>query len=161
VEDWEHDPEKRYLYDELLRWIRQECCHFMTYRLTDGQRVVYVLWMVLRFSLDDISAILRLDKGAVKARLQRAKNNLRSYFRDRCQWIPGGESTCSCRSRIGFALAFAPDVLKRLRNYEEHDDAKEVVRSTLQSIQNIDEVYQNLPLEKYQSDMLIDYLKGV
>jgi RNA polymerase sigma-70 factor (ECF subfamily) len=159
VEHWENDPEKRYLYDELLHTIRQECYHFMTFRLTDEQRVVYVLWVVLNFSLDDISTILLIDKSTVKARLQRAKANLKSYFQSRCQWILGGEGTCSCHSRIGFALAFAPDILKRLRDYDQYDDTKKLVRSTLQNIQNIDEVYQSLSTEDYQSDMLIGYLQ--
>jgi RNA polymerase sigma-70 factor (ECF subfamily) len=159
VEHWEHDPEKRYLYDELLHRIRQECYHFMSFRLTDEQRVVYILWVVMQFSLDDISAILQIDKNTVKARLQRAKANLRAYFRGRCQWILGGEGTCSCHSRIGFALAFMPDILKRLRNYDTCEGIRELVRSTLQNIQNIDDVYQNLPVEDYKSDMLIEYLK--
>jgi hypothetical protein len=160
VEYWENDPETRYLYDELLRRIQRECYHFMTFRLTDEQRVVYVLWVVLNFSLDDISAILQIDKGTVKARLQRAKRNLGTYFRSRCQWILGDEGTCSCHSRIGFALAFAPELLDRLRNYDQCDDTRKLVRSTLQNIRNIDEVYKSLPLAEYQSDLLIGYLTG-
>ena len=160
VENWENNPEKRYLYDDLLHTIRQECYHFMSFRLTDEQRVVYILWVVMKFSLDDISAILQNDKNTVKARLQRAKANLRAYFRGRCQWIIGGESTCSCHSRIGFALAFMPDILKRLRNYDTYEDTRELVRSTLQNIQNIDDVYQSLPVEDYKSDMLMKYLQG-
>jgi RNA polymerase sigma-70 factor (ECF subfamily) len=159
VSDWENDPEKRHLYDELLHTIQQECFHFMSFRLTDEQRVVYILWVVLDFSLDDISTILQIDKGTVKARLQRAKANLRSYFQSRCQWILEGEHTCSCHSRIGFALAIAPEIMQRLRNYEQHGGTKELVHSTLQSIENIDETYQSLPIEDYQSDMLIRYLK--
>jgi RNA polymerase sigma-70 factor (ECF subfamily) len=159
VEDWERDPEKKYLYDELLCWIRQECHHFMAFRLTDEQRVVYILRMVLHFSLDDISAIVQVDKTTVKARLQRAKNNLRSYFRSRCQWIPGGENTCSCHSRIGFALAYAPDILKRLRNDDQSGVTRELIRSTLQNIRSVDDVYGNLPLENYQTELLLRYLK--
>lgn len=82
---WERDPEKRYFYEELLREINRECYHFMTFRLTDEQRVVYILWVVLNFSLDDIIAIIQIDNSTVKTRLQRAKSNLRSYFRSRCQ----------------------------------------------------------------------------
>jgi RNA polymerase sigma-70 factor (ECF subfamily) len=157
---WERDPEKRYLYDELLSEIRRKCYHFMTFCLTDEQRVVYIFRVVLAFPLDDISAILKIDKNTVKARLQRAKSNLKSYFSDRCQWISGRESTCSCRSRIGFALAYAPDILKRLRNYEQDTSTRNLIRSTLQNIPNIDEMYQSLPVEDYQSDILVKYLKG-
>jgi RNA polymerase sigma factor (sigma-70 family) len=158
---WENNPEKRFLYEELLGEIRRECYYFMTFRLTDEQRVVYILRVVLDFSLDDISAILTIDKSTVKARLQRAKSNLKSYFSGRCQWIAGGESSCSCCSRIGFALAYAPDILKRLRNYEHDIKTRNLIRSTLQNIgKNIDDVYQSLPIEDYQSDMLVKYLEG-
>jgi RNA polymerase sigma-70 factor (ECF subfamily) len=160
VRDWENNPEKRYLYDELLHTIQQECFHFMSFRLTDEQRVVYILWVVLDFSLDDISAILQIGKDRVKARLQRAKANLKTYFRSRCQWIIEGKQTCSCHSRIGFALAMAPEIMKRLRNYEEHDNTKKLVSSTLHTIDNIDDTYKALPIENYKSDMLIHYLQG-
>jgi RNA polymerase sigma-70 factor (ECF subfamily) len=160
VRDWEQDPEKRYLYDELLHTIQQECFHFMSFRLTDEQRVVYLLWVVMDFSLDDISAILQIEKATVKARLQRAKANLKSYFGSRCQWILKGEHTCSCRSRIGFALAVAPEIMQRLRNYEMHDNTRNLVHNTLKSIDHIDKTYRTLPIEDYQSDMLLSYLKG-
>lgn len=97
---------------------------------------------------------------AVNNSLQRAKSNLKSYFSDRCQWIPGGESTCSCRSRIGFALAYAPDILKHLRNYEQDINTRNLIHSTLQNIPNIDTMYQSLPVEDHKSDMLVNYLRG-
>jgi RNA polymerase sigma factor (sigma-70 family) len=159
VSHWENDPEKRYLYDELLRTIQSECYHFMTFRLTDEQRVVYILRVVLNFSLEDISRILQVNRGIVKARVQRAKNNLRSYFSRRCQWILGDESPCSCKSRIGFAQAYAPDILKNLRNYERSDKTENPLRSTLGSIGNVDEVYKNLPDEDFRSDVLMRYIQ--
>jgi RNA polymerase sigma-70 factor (ECF subfamily) len=159
VTGWERDPEKRYLYEELLREIRRECCHFMTFRLTDEQRVVYILRVVLGFSLDDISAILQIGKGTVKTRLHRAKVNLRTYFTSRCQWLAGEDSRCSCSSRIGFALAFKPEILKSLRNYAPDSTTRELITSSLEDIENIDEVYRALPLEQYQTVLLKQYLK--
>jgi RNA polymerase sigma-70 factor (ECF subfamily) len=161
VSRWERDPEKRYLYEELLRMIRRECCHFMTFRLTDEQRVVYILRVVLGFSLDDIGAILQVEKSTVKARLHRAKTNLKSYFTSRCQWLTGeeGEYSCSCSSRIGFALAYKPEILKGLRNYEPDSGTRELITSSLRDIENIDEVYRTLPLEGYQTVLLEQYLE--
>jgi RNA polymerase sigma-70 factor (ECF subfamily) len=158
VKRWESNPEERYLYDELLRAIRQECYHFMIFRLSDEQRVVYVLRVVLGFSLDDITAILEIDKNTVKARLQRAKSNLGSYFSGRCQWFEG-ESSCNCQSRIGFALSYAPDILNRLKNFPYDNRIKHIVRSSLEKFRNIDDIYKNLPLESYQSALLVSYIK--
>jgi RNA polymerase sigma-70 factor (ECF subfamily) len=159
VRQWENDPEKRYLYDELLEEVRRACYHFITFRLSDEQRVVYVLRVVLDFSLDDISAILQIDKNTVKARLQRAKANLGSYFSGRCQWIEGA-GDCSCESRLGFALSFAPEILKRLKQRPLDEDMKATVRSTLRNVQGVNEIYRSLPLEQYQTEELESYLKG-
>ncbi len=158
VKIWQSDPEKRYLYDELLHEIRRECYHFMTFRLSDEQRVVYVLRVVLGFSLDDISAILEIDKNTLKARLQRAKSNLSSYFSGRCQWFEG-ESSCNCQSRIGFALSFASDILSRLKNFPYDNRIKRIVRSSLEKFRNLDDIYKSLPPKSYQSDMLLSYIK--
>jgi RNA polymerase sigma factor (sigma-70 family) len=159
VRQWQLDPESEYLYDELLEEVRRACYHFITFRLTDEQRVVYVLRVVLGFSLDEVSAILQIDKNTVKARLQRAKGALGSYFRGRCQWIEGA-GDCSCESRLGFALSFAPEILKRLQNRPPDEDTKKMVRRTLGGIRDIDEIYRNLPAERYQTDELESYLKG-
>jgi RNA polymerase sigma-70 factor (ECF subfamily) len=159
VRRWQEDPEQKYLYDELVNEVQQMCYHFMTFILTDEQRVVYILWTVMEFSLDDISNILELEKSVVKARLQRAKNQLKKYFRDRCQWTEG-ESTCSCDSRVGFALANAPELVKRLQERSKDKESRDLVGSTLHKVVDVDELYHQLPLEDYQVDLLSDYLHG-
>ncbi len=159
VRQWEHDPQHQYLYEELLEEVRRACYHFITFRLTDEQRVVYVLRVVLGFSLDQISAILQTDKNTVKARLQRAKGSLSSYFRGRCQWVEGA-GECSCESRLGFALSFAPEILRRLQNRPPDEAMKRVVRRTLGGIRDIDEIYRSLPAERYQTGELESYLRG-
>jgi RNA polymerase sigma-70 factor (ECF subfamily) len=159
VKRWESDPEKRYLYNELLREIRCECYYFMTFRLTEEQRIAYILRVVLAFSLEDISAILQVEKNVIKARLQRAKANLCSHFSGRCQWF-ADESGCSCESRIGFALAYMPDLMKRLRNYPYDRNYEKIVRSSINRIRDIDEIYESFPLESYQTKALEHYIKG-
>jgi RNA polymerase sigma factor (sigma-70 family) len=158
VRQWENNPEKQYLYNELLEEVRRACYHFITFRLSDEQRVVYVLRVVLDFSLDDISAILQVDKNTVKARLQRAKANLGSYFSGRCQWIEGA-GDCSCESRLGFALSIAPEILKRLKSRPLDADMRATVRSTLRNVRGVDDFYRTLSLEPYQTEELESYLK--
>jgi len=94
----------------------------------------------------------------VKARLQRAKANLGSYFSGRCKWL-GGEGGCSCESRIGFALSFAPDILQCLRNHPPDKAVKDTIRSSLGKVRDIDEIYRSLPMEPYKSEVLENYLK--
>lgn len=158
VRHWQNDPETRYIYDQLLSEVQRACYHFITFRLTDEQRVVYVLRVILAFSLDDIAEILDLDKNTVKARLQRAKASLKSYFSGRCQWIQGG-GDCSCESRLGFALSAAPEIIQRVRNHPPEKRTKQVVRDTLAEVDNIDAVFSRLPTLAYQAKALEFYLK--
>jgi RNA polymerase sigma-70 factor (ECF subfamily) len=158
VRHWQNDPETRHIYDHLLSEVQKACYHFITYRLTDEQRVVYVLRVILGFSLDDIAEILDLDKNTVKARLQRAKASLKSYFSGRCQWIEGG-GDCSCESRLGFALSAAPEILQRVRNHPPDKSSKQIVRDTLAEVDNLDTIYSRLPTLPYQARALEYYLK--
>jgi RNA polymerase sigma-70 factor (ECF subfamily) len=159
IREWQNDPEKHYLYEEALGEVRRACYHFMTFRLTDEQRVVYILRVVLDFSLDDIAAILQIDKNTVKARLQRAKAALGAYFSGRCQWA-GGNSDCSCESRLGFALSFAPEILKSLKNRPPDKTTRDTIRSSLAKVGGIEEIYRTLPMEEYATEALESYLKG-
>ena len=95
-----------------------------------------MLRVILGFSLDDISRILDVGKSEVKSRLQRAKTGLKSYFEGRCQWT-GTKADCSCESRIGFALAFAPDLLIRLRNYPHDDRTKTLLENSLEAVGDV------------------------
>ncbi|TFG60228.1 MAG: RNA polymerase sigma factor [Spirochaetales bacterium] len=163
IRDWENNPEKQYLYEELLQEIRKECYLFMSFRLTDDQRVVYVLRNILGFPLKDIGLILDIGLNTVKARLQRAKANLRTYFNRNCQWTEGmcEEKKCTCESRIGFALALYPGLLKRLRQTPMNRDTKKMIEATLSRVENIDEVYRSLPSEPYNADLLAQEILNI
>ena len=158
VKKWESDPETQYIYDELLAEVQRACYHFITYRLTDGQRVVYVLRAMFGFSLDDIARILEISKNTVKVRLHRAKNALGGYFSGRCQWVEGG-GDCSCESRLGFALSAAPEILQKLRNHPPDKNIKSIMSTTLRDVDDINDVYRRLPMEEYKIEALQRYLK--
>jgi RNA polymerase sigma-70 factor (ECF subfamily) len=157
VKKWQNDPETRYIYDELLSEVQRACYHFITFRLTDEQRVVYVMRAMLGFSLDDIARILDIGKNTVKARLHRAKTALGSYFSGRCQWVEGG-GECSCESRLGFALSAAPEIIQRLKNHPPDKKMKSIMRTTLREIDDIDDVYNHLPMEEYETEALQRYI---
>lgn len=157
VRRWQNDPETRYIYEELLAEVQRACSHFITFRLTDEQRVVYVLRVILGFPLDDIAAILEVKKNTVKARLQRAKASLKEYFSGRCQWLEDG-GDCSCESRLGFALTAAPEILQRLRNHPPDPESKKVVKNALEQLDDIDSLYSRLPDIEYQAKSLEYYL---
>jgi RNA polymerase sigma-70 factor (ECF subfamily) len=137
VARWQRDPEARYLYDALLTEIQRACIHFVTRRLTDEQRAVYVLRVMVGLPLDDIVRILEVSKNTVKARLHRAKVALRDYFSGRCQWVsdsPSNSPACTCESKLGFALTAAPEILKKLRDYPVDEQTHAVIRSTVADV---------------------------
>ena len=157
VKKWQADPETRYIYDELLSEVQKACYHFITFRLTDEQRVVYVMRAMLGFSLDDMARILEISKNTVKARLHRAKTALGAYFSGRCQWVEGG-GECSCESRLGFALSAAPEIIQKLRNHPPDKPTQALMRTTLREIDDIDDVYRRLPWEDYETEALHRYV---
>ena len=59
VKKWQNDPETRYIYDELLAEVQRACYHFITFRLTDDQRVVYVMRVMLGFTLSFVPEIIQ------------------------------------------------------------------------------------------------------
>ena len=158
VKAWETDPEKRFYFDELTEEIRSQCYFFMTFRLTDEQRVVYVLKNVMGLPIKTIADVLDVEENVVKSRLHRAKNNLIDYFRNNCDCVNKGNK-CSCRSRIGFALAYAPQLLDQVRSRAYDRQTTQMIRDTVKDIRNIDHVYQNLPMHEYNNASLLEITK--
>lgn len=148
VQEWYSNPEKSVYIHELLSEIRSGCLHFLSFRLPENQRIVYVMRNVLDFSYKEISEITGLGENVIKARLNRARANLMEFFSSRCQWL-SEDSTCSCKSRIGFALAFDPEILKRVK--AQALEAGLVSKSELEGVYkpSIDELYRKFPQMEY------------
>lgn len=148
VQQWYADPEKATYITQLLTEIRQGCLHFISFRLPDNQRIVYILRNVMDFSYNEISGMLRIDQNVIKARLVRARANLVKYFGGRCQWLAECP-TCSCHSRIGFALAMDPEILKRVE--AQAVGAGIIAENSAHTVykQNIDDLYRKLPMLEY------------
>lgn len=114
VRQWMADPEMEAYVDELVWEIRVGCLEFMTRRLTEEQRLPYILRHGFEHSYDQISEILEIPVSAVKARLNRAIESLRKYYFDQCNWF-GNKQKCSCKRKIGFAINYDPLVIERIK----------------------------------------------
>ena len=148
VQEWYSNPEKAVFINELLSEIRHGCLHFLSFRLPENQRIVYVMRNVLDFSYKEISEIIGISENVIKARLNRARANLIEFFSNRCQWLTM-DSTCSCKTRIGFALAYDPEILKRVK--AQALEVGIVSKSDLESVYkpSIDELYKKFPMIEY------------
>lgn len=154
VQEWYTHPEKAVYINELLAEIRQGCLHFLSFRLPENQRLVYIMKNVLDFSYKEISEILGITENVIKARLNRARANLVDYFSNRCQWLTN-DNTCTCQSRISFALAYDPEILKRVK--QQAFEAGIVSKTYFDEAYkpSIDELYQKFPmLEHWGKDIL-------
>lgn len=148
VQEWYSNPEKAVYINELLCEIRHGCLHFLSFRLPENQRIVYVMRNILDFSYKEISEILGIGENVIKARLNRARANLVEFFSNRCQWLTE-DSSCSCKSRIGFALAYDPEILKRIK--EQAVEVGIVSKVDLEAVYkpSIDDLYKKFPMIEY------------
>ena len=82
IEDWGPNPEERYSQEELRRILDRGIN-----KLSASNRIVFHLRDIEEFSSEETARTLNLSVSAVKARLTRARLQLRSfldvYFRDR------------------------------------------------------------------------------
>lgn len=148
VQEWYNDPEKAAYIGELLSEIRHGCMHFLSFRLPENQRIVYVMRNVLDFSYREISDILGISENVIKARLNRARANLVEFFSKRCQWL-SEDNTCTCRSRIGFALAYDPEILKRVRAQAVEAGIVSREDANLVYKESIDDLFKKFPMIEY------------
>jgi len=159
VRSWFADPAKAALVQALLTEINQGCLHFMTFRLTDDQRVVYLMREVLGFSHAEIASVLQVSENVVKARLHRAKAKLEAYFTARCQWLNPETPGCTCQSRVGFAIALDPEILRRVRmNALESKETAQFAGFVSLQVGSISELYEKLPPLRYKAEMVKKYL---
>lgn len=89
IEDWGPNPEERYSRQELHRILERGIG-----KLSPGNRIVFQLRDIEEFSSEETARTLKLTVSAVKARLARARLQLRDfldvYFRDRKRALSRG-----------------------------------------------------------------------
>jgi RNA polymerase sigma-70 factor (ECF subfamily) len=162
VRQWFADPSQAVLVQSLLAEINQGCLHFMTFRLTDSQRVVYIMRVVLDFSYAEIAEVLQVSLNVVKARLHRAHAKLQKYFAARCQWLNRDNPRCSCESRVGFAIALDPEIIRRVRMKALASPGEAGYADFVsQQVDGVSRLYEGLPQLTYKAETVKAYLAGI
>ncbi len=143
------DVEKRIITDELLYEIREKCHFFVTFRLTEEQRIVFILREMFELSYSDIAFIIDSSEGVVKSRLSRARNNLRNHFQKNCSWYDSS-NPCKCENKIGYLLSKYPGLLKTAQknadNLKHHKMVKDALNDSKYSLQDI---YRRIPMLEF------------
>ena len=155
VQEWFDDPEQSAHLQALLGEITQGCLHFMAFRLTDEQRVPYIMYTVLRFTYREIADALEVSEQVVKSRLHRAHAALEKFFNARCQWLNPENPGCTCKSRVGFALAYDPEILARVRQKARATPSDEALARYLHSqAEDISARYARLPQLAFKAEAM-------
>lgn len=140
--EWIENPENAAQIMELTNYIRSECHHIVLQTLTEEQRIVYIMRVIMEMSYQHIAQSLDISENVVKARLNRARNKLLNHFEKNCNWFKNQNDKC-CSKKLGYALSQDVEILNRLDemtldyyNTPKTDDKKDF----------IDYIYMNLPL---------------
>jgi RNA polymerase sigma-70 factor (ECF subfamily) len=89
--------------DFLLWELKQGCMTAVVNCLSLGERVAFVLSVILGLSDDEAARTLGIKTSAYKVRLSRARQKVSDYLAPRCEHVNPG-NPCHCPSRIGVAL---------------------------------------------------------
>jgi RNA polymerase sigma-70 factor (ECF subfamily) len=93
------DPEREFLLWEL----KQGCMTAVVNCLAPGERIAFVVGVVLGLPEEEASEALGIRPSAFKVRLSRARKKIGDYLAPRCGHVDP-RNPCHCPSRIGVAL---------------------------------------------------------
>jgi RNA polymerase sigma-70 factor (ECF subfamily) len=89
--------------DFLLWELKQGCMTAVVNCLSLGERVAFVLSVIVGLSDEQAARTLGIKTSAYKVRLSRARQKVSDYLAPRCEHVNPG-NPCHCPSRIGVAL---------------------------------------------------------
>ncbi len=139
-------PEEKLVHDALMAEIREKCHYFVTFSLTDEQRVPLLLKDLFDFSYREIAYILDVTEDIVRSRISRARTNLKRHFEKRCSWI-NPANPCTCESRAGEAIAKYPSLLSTLRRRTSRPEYNRMIaRQIGKKIESEDDIIASFPL---------------
>lgn len=95
------EPEDEIIVSESVKELQNGCFLAMVRYLTLNQRIVFSLTCMFGLSLDEVSELLNISKGAVKGLLYRAHMNIDSFFYNHCSII-NVKNPCRCEAWIEF-----------------------------------------------------------
>lgn len=93
------NPEREFLLWEL----KQGCMTAVLNCISPGERIAFVLGVILRQRDEQAATILGIKPSAYKVRLSRARKKISDYLSPRCEHVDP-RNPCHCPSRIGVAL---------------------------------------------------------
>jgi RNA polymerase sigma-70 factor (ECF subfamily) len=145
----------------LMAEIREKCHYFMTFLLTEEQRVALLLKDLFDFSYQEMSYLLEVTEDVIRSRLSRARASLRRHFERRCSWLRPGNA-CRCESRVGYVLGKYPSLAKKLAARTSRSEYNQAIARQLgRKIGSEDDIIASFPLLEFKArKSLAAILKG-
>jgi RNA polymerase sigma-70 factor, ECF subfamily len=153
IQELQSNPEKRFIYNALLQEIKSGCHHFMLFRITEEQRIVFIFRILLGLTFKEIAAILELSAGVIKSRYNRAKENLKKHVNKKCQWY-NNKSSCTCEKCIGFAMKMTPELIEIIDKAANRPEYYKMATEHIQQVDDIETLFKNLPNLEYKINPL-------
>lgn len=147
----EDEPNDVLLEKAMTAEIREKCHYFMTFLLTEEQRVALLLKDLFDFSYQEMSYLLDVSEDVIRSRLSRARANLRRHFDKRCSWLHPG-NPCSCETRVGYVLGKYPSLAKKLAVRTNRSEYNRTVAQQLnRKIKSEDDIIASFPLLDFKA----------
>lgn len=150
------DPQRNFLLWEL----KQGCMTAVVNCLSPGERVAFVMSVIMGFSEEEAARTLGITASAFKVRLSRARKKVTDYLAPRCEHVDP-RNPCHCPSRIGVALKTGfipppPNATVQIRKpYGRYGSAVDGEDAPLRDVMLI---YQTLPEPDPPEDLRVALL---
>lgn len=141
------DREKRILQNQ----VKEGCFTGLLRCLSFYQRMAFILHVLLRLSIRDVSHILEKSEGSTKVLIHRARKNLKAFLCKNCSLYSPG-NPCRCENLIHFSLA--QDWIQKPIGHPREKAylvAPEFIQSEIQEMRRVTTLYQSL-IEQTPSD---------
>ncbi|MBN1798942.1 MAG: RNA polymerase sigma factor [Spirochaetales bacterium] len=152
----EPKPEDVLVQKALIAEIREKCHYFITFILSENQRVAILLNDLFEFSYKDIAYLLDTTEDVIRSRLSRARARLKRHFEKRCSWI-NPQNPCKCENRAGYVLNKYPSLRKNLSKRTSRPEYNQLIAKQIdKKIVSQDDIIASFPFIDFKAQKTLE-----
>ena len=128
---------------QLIGQVKDGCLTGLLGCLSFYQRIAFILHVLLRLPVRDVSNILDKSEGATKVLIHRARSNLKLFLCEHCSWY-APTNPCQCESLLGFSLKQGWVIRSSRRDHEDVPLDIRRIEAEIKSIREVIDLYSSL-----------------
>ena len=132
---------------QLIGQVKDGCLTGLLRCLSFYQRIAFILYVLLRLPLRDVSNILDKSEGATKVLIHRARSNLKLFLCEHCSWYAPA-NPCQCESLLGFSLKQGWVIRSSRREHAAVPLDLRRIEAEIKSIRAVIDLYSSLEAVK-------------